>query len=137
MSSKIICKFYQSKIIVSSLFFQIYGCVPWPTQTADDYNDGDDDVYATGILFAPKDVEEFSYTPKDDLHGLGYKGIDVSSALTQNTREDRLGVGVTRNYFGKVKGIKGQASIACCCTGCEIKVFVRPSKIKKLVSVPT
>ena len=74
-------------------------------------NDEDDDVYASGILFAPKDVEDFVFSHKDDFHGLGYKGIDVNTALpVQNMRENNMGMSSRRNYFGKVTGIKGQAS---------------------------
>ena len=98
---------------------QVYGCAP-PSdllqkicdQTNKQDNDEDvDDIYASGILFAPKDVEDFIFTPKDNLHGLGYKGIDVSSALVQNPMESSQGMTMKRNYFGKASGIKGQVSI--------------------------
>ena len=32
------------------------------------------------FLFAPDDIGEWSFTAKGDLHGLGYSGIDTTTA---------------------------------------------------------
>jgi len=45
------------------------------------------------------------FTPKDDKHGLGYKGLDPSTALFG--REDWLGIDPVSTRAGK-KGISGQ-----------------------------
>ena len=90
--------------------FQIYGCAP-ATSNERDFTpvDGqDDDVFAVGLLFAPKDVEVVTFTPKDDLHGIGYKGIDPTTALS--TQQDWLGMDPVRGRTGKM-GIRGQVSV--------------------------
>lgn len=33
------------------------------------------------MTFAPKDVTPVDFTPKDDVHGLGYRGLDPLQAL--------------------------------------------------------
>lgn len=43
----------------------------------------DDDEFAPeNVTFAPKDVTPVDFTPKDDVHGLGYRGLDPLQALT-------------------------------------------------------
>ena len=67
---------------------QVYGCyLPQSSQgppAADNDEEGGEekeDVFAVGLLFAPKDVDILTVTPKDDKHGLGYTGLDPSTAL--------------------------------------------------------
>ena len=64
-----------------------------------------EDIFAVGLLFAPKDTEIFTFTPKDDKHGLGYKGLDPSTALFG--REDFLSMDPVSRGTGK-KGILGE-----------------------------
>ena len=64
-----------------------------------------EDEYATQYTFAPKDTCPFSFKAKDNLHGLGYKGITPTSVL-----------GGHINLFeapqeAAVRGTKGKAGI--------------------------
>ncbi|XP_077982414.1 G patch domain-containing protein 1-like [Glandiceps talaboti] len=65
---------------------KIYGCAARPV--CED-NSSDDDVYAIGHYFAPKDVENFLFKPKDDVHGIGYQGIDPRTAILQGGRDEQ------------------------------------------------
>ncbi|XP_038067893.1 G patch domain-containing protein 1-like [Patiria miniata] len=47
---------------------------------ASDNDDGEDDDPFKDFLFAPTDVEEIALHPKDDYHGIGYRGLDPSMA---------------------------------------------------------
>ena len=51
---------------------RVYGCAALP-QALDKYEE-----LMQKFLFAPDDVGEWSFTPKGDLHGLGYSGIDTT-----------------------------------------------------------
>lgn len=86
----------------------MYGC-PLPPGVSSSQTTGDnteeEDIFAIGLLFAPKDVDTFTFMPKDDKHGLGYKGLDPSTALF--VREDWLGVDPVSSKIGK-KGIRGK-----------------------------
>lgn len=65
----------------------------------------EEDIFAVGLLFAPKDTEIFTFTPKDDKHGLGYKGLDPSTALFG--REDVLGINSGSRKSGR-RGFSGE-----------------------------
>lgn len=65
----------------------------------------EEDIFAVGLLFAPKDTEIFTFTPKDDKHGLGYKGLDPSTALFG--REDVLGINPGSRKSGR-RGFSGE-----------------------------
>lgn len=41
----------------------------------------EDEYEPENVTFAPKDVMPVDLTPKDNVHGLGYKGLDPSKAL--------------------------------------------------------
>ncbi|KAF4010879.1 hypothetical protein G4228_002384 [Cervus hanglu yarkandensis] len=41
----------------------------------------DDDYLPENVTFAPKDVTPVDFTPKDNVHGLAYKGLDPHQAL--------------------------------------------------------
>ncbi|OBS77187.1 hypothetical protein A6R68_16348 [Neotoma lepida] len=43
--------------------------------------DEDDDYLPDNVTFAPKDVMPVDFTPKDNVHGLAYKGLDPRQAL--------------------------------------------------------
>lgn len=73
-------------------------------------DDEEEDIFAVGLLFAPKDVEVFTFTPKDDKHGLGYKGLDPSTALLG--RDNWLGIDPVSSRVGR-KGIIGEVYCTC------------------------
>ncbi|GAB1601888.1 G patch domain-containing protein 1-like [Argonauta hians] len=58
-----------------------YGCAAAPPGS--DSSDNSDDHTATleNVEFAPKDMCPFSFRVKDNLHGLGYSGINIKAAL--------------------------------------------------------
>lgn len=96
-------------IIKDVLFvLQVYGCsLPSGLSSSQPStgNDEEEDIFAVGLLFAPKDVEVFTFTPKDDKHGLGYKGLDPSTALFG--QDNWLGVDPVSTKVGR-KGISGE-----------------------------
>ncbi|XP_006822594.1 G patch domain-containing protein 1-like [Saccoglossus kowalevskii] len=85
-----------------------YGCAPPPDSSS---ADEDEDEYAVGHYFAPKDAETFLFKPKDDVHGIGYQGINPNTALL-GTRESEehftLFEPKATHHVGK-KGISGKA----------------------------
>lgn len=91
---------------------KVYGC-SFPSGLSSSHmgasnekEEEEEDIFAVGLLFAPKDTEIFTFTPKDDKHGLGYKGLDPSTALFG--REDFLSMDPVSRGTGK-KGILGEA----------------------------
>ncbi|XP_028400200.1 G patch domain-containing protein 1-like [Dendronephthya gigantea] len=54
---------------------KVYGCVFHPGTAVNTEEDNEQDIYAQGLLFAPKDTTTIKFTPKDNLHGIGYKGM--------------------------------------------------------------
>ena len=96
------------------LHTQVYGCslpsAMSSSQTVDNGKDEEDDIFAVGLLFAPKDVDVFLFTPKDDKHGLGYKGLDPSTALFH--QENWLGMDSVTRRVGR-KGISGEVNLVC------------------------
>ena len=92
---------------------QVYGCSLPPGLSSSQPstgNDEEEDIFAVGLLFAPKDVEVFTFTPKDDKHGLGYKGLDPSTALFG--QDNWLGVDPISTRVGQ-KGISGEVHNTC------------------------
>ncbi|XP_023393466.1 G patch domain-containing protein 1 [Pteropus vampyrus] len=59
---------------------KIYGCA-LPPGGSEGSEDEDDDYLPENVTFAPKDVMPVDFTPKDDVHGLAYKGLDPHQAL--------------------------------------------------------
>ncbi|KAG7315045.1 hypothetical protein KOW79_021133 [Hemibagrus wyckioides] len=58
---------------------RVYGCALPPSGS----EESEDDEFAPeNVTFAPKDVTPVDFTPKDDVHGLGYRGLDPLQALT-------------------------------------------------------
>ena len=96
------------------LHTQVYGCsLPSAlssSQTVDNGKDEEEDIFAVGLLFAPKDVDAFMFTPKDDKHGLGYKGLDPSTALFH--QNNWLGMDSVTRRVGR-KGISGEVNLVC------------------------
>ena len=75
---------------------KVYGCAAHP-QALDKYEE-----MMQKFLFAPDDVGEWSFTPKGDLHGLGYSGIDAATA------DGSISVDRTLTLYG----MSGQVSTA-------------------------
>jgi G patch domain-containing protein 1 len=74
---------------------KLYGCARAPTQEITD------DVATGDLSFAPRDVEAFHFTPKDDFKGIGYKGLDPSAALhKQSAKENKKLMGMSGQAFG-------------------------------------
>jgi G patch domain-containing protein 1 len=62
----------------------------------------EEDIYAVGLLFAPKDVESIDFSSKDNLHGIGYSGINPKTALLNQRDWLSMDPGTSKI------GIKGQ-----------------------------
>ncbi|KPP58990.1 hypothetical protein Z043_123134, partial [Scleropages formosus] len=58
---------------------RVYGCALPPNGSEE--SEEEDDYVPENVTFAPKDVTPIDFTPKDDLHGLGYRGLDPQQAL--------------------------------------------------------
>ncbi|XP_076855313.1 G patch domain-containing protein 1 [Brachyhypopomus gauderio] len=58
---------------------KVYGCALPPSGSEESENE--DEFAPENVTFAPKDVTPVDFTPKDDLHGLGYRGLDPLQAL--------------------------------------------------------
>lgn len=57
-----------------------YGCGMPPNGSEE--SEGDDEEFApVNVTFAPKDIVPIDFTPKVDLHGLGYRGLNPQKAL--------------------------------------------------------
>ncbi|XP_033105181.1 G patch domain-containing protein 1-like, partial [Anneissia japonica] len=56
---------------------KIYGCSLPQTEEGQ----SSEDEFAQEHFFAPKDIESFKFRAKDNLHGIGYKGIDARTAM--------------------------------------------------------
>ncbi|KAM4826000.1 G patch domain-containing protein 1 [Thomomys bottae] len=65
---------------------KIYGCA-LPPGGSEGSEDEDDDYLPSDVTFAPKDITPVDFTPKDDVHGLAYKGLDPHQALFGSSRE--------------------------------------------------
>ena len=77
----------------------MYGCsLPTPKSESMDM------ATFTGLL-APKDLQPFLFTQKDNVHGIGYSGINPETAMFGGTvtREQTF-----RPTGKEKKGIKGQ-----------------------------
>ncbi|CAN2389385.1 G patch domain containing 1 [Pristimantis euphronides] len=59
---------------------KVYGCALPPTGS-EESEDDEDDYLPENITFAPKDVTPIDFTVKDNVHGLGYRGLNPHKAL--------------------------------------------------------
>lgn len=59
---------------------KIYGCAPPPSDDSD-LSDSFVPEDMSSVMFAPKDVSPISVVPKENVHGLGYRGLDPALAL--------------------------------------------------------
>ncbi|XP_073515863.1 G patch domain-containing protein 1 [Phyllobates terribilis] len=96
-----------------------YGCALPPTGS-EESEDEDDDYVPENITFAPKDVTPVDFTVKDNVHGLGYRGLNPREALfgSLNTHINVFSdasektsslLGDVRQSKGRKVGISGQA----------------------------
>ncbi|NXQ53235.1 GPTC1 protein, partial [Anthoscopus minutus] len=99
---------------------KIYGCA-LPPGLSEGSEDEEDEYQPENVTFAPKDVMPVDLTPKENVHGLGYKGLDPSQALfgvsgrehlnlfTRGSEETSNLLGDLRPSKGRKLGITGQA----------------------------
>ncbi|NWI50293.1 GPTC1 protein, partial [Calyptomena viridis] len=99
---------------------KIYGCA-LPPGLSEGSEDEEDEYQPENVTFAPKDVMPVDLTPKENVHGLGYKGLDPSQALfgasgrqhlnlfTGGSEETGSLLGDLRHTKGRKLGITGQA----------------------------
>ncbi|NXB34529.1 GPTC1 protein, partial [Eulacestoma nigropectus] len=99
---------------------KIYGCA-LPPGLSEGSEDEEDEYQPENVMFAPKDVMPVDLTPKENVHGLGYKGLDPSQALfgvsgrehlnlfTGGSEETSNLLGDLRHSKGRKLGITGQA----------------------------
>ncbi|NXP28063.1 GPTC1 protein, partial [Scytalopus superciliaris] len=99
---------------------KIYGCA-LPPGMSEGSEDEEDEYQPENVTFAPKDVMPVDLTPKENVHGLGYKGLDPSQALfgvsgkehlnlfTGGSEETSNLLGDLRHSKGRKLGITGQA----------------------------
>ena len=75
------------------------------------FQEESDEEFASGFAFAPKDITPILFTPKDNVHGLGYRGIDPKSAFTSGHVSLFEAPGPPKGPpRGKKKGMQGQVS---------------------------
>ncbi|NXW69469.1 GPTC1 protein, partial [Hirundo rustica] len=91
---------------------KIYGCA-LPPGLSEGSEDEEDEYQPENVTFAPKDVMPVDLTPKENVHGLGYKGLDPSQALFGVSAREHLnlftgGSEETSNLFGGLGHSKGR-----------------------------
>uniref|UniRef100_A0A8C8R864 G-patch domain containing 1 n=1 Tax=Pelusios castaneus TaxID=367368 RepID=A0A8C8R864_9SAUR len=98
---------------------KVYGCA-LPPDGSEGSEDEEDEYQPENVTFAPKDVMPVDLTPKENVHGLGYKGLDPTKALfgaseehfglfTDGSEQTSNLLGDLRHYKGRKLGISGQA----------------------------
>jgi G patch domain-containing protein 1 len=81
-------------------FNQVYGCILPPGPASNEKGGNEHDIYAEGLLFAPKDTTTIKFTPKDNLHGIGYQGMLAPKPMD-----------ISKPGFSGNLKIKGQVSL--------------------------
>ncbi|NXI35802.1 GPTC1 protein, partial [Galbula dea] len=99
---------------------KVYGCA-LPPGLSEGSEDEEDEYQPENVTFAPKDVMPVDLTPKENVHGLGYKGLDPSQALFGASGREHVNLfaggsedtsdllGDLRHSKGRKLGITGQA----------------------------
>ncbi|NXX43173.1 GPTC1 protein, partial [Tricholaema leucomelas] len=99
---------------------KVYGCA-LPPGLSEGSEDEEDEYQPENVTFAPKDVMPVDLTPKENVHGLGYKGLDPSQALFGASGREHFNLfagssedtsnllGDLRHGKGRKLGITGQA----------------------------
>ncbi|KAG8144048.1 hypothetical protein E2320_001174, partial [Naja naja] len=108
--------YWMSSLHLQKPGVKIYGCALPPG--SEDSEEEEDEYQPENVTFAPKDVMPVDLTPKENLHGLGYKGLDPNKALFGTSEEPfnlfSLGpenlshLGDVRHGKGRKLGISGQ-----------------------------
>lgn len=75
-------------------------------QEAATSDDDDDEDLPEDVTFAPKDVTPISFTPKDNVHGIGYTALDPHVTLGHVTLFDAEPIRQRKGH----KGFTGQVS---------------------------
>ncbi|NXV77587.1 GPTC1 protein, partial [Atlantisia rogersi] len=91
---------------------KVYGCA-LPPGLSEGSEDEEDEYQPENVTFAPKDVIPVDLTPKENVHGLGYKGLDPSQALFGVSGREHLnlftgGSEDTSNLLGELRHSKGR-----------------------------
>ncbi|KAM6980551.1 G patch domain-containing protein 1 [Aplochiton taeniatus] len=98
-----------------------YGCALLHKGSEESEEDDDEDFAPENVTFAPKDVTPIDFTPKVDLHGLGYSGLNPLQALAGGSRTTHINLFTmdserTKSLFGdnaqgqkRRGGVTGQA----------------------------
>uniref|UniRef100_A0A8D2L4Y5 G-patch domain containing 1 n=1 Tax=Varanus komodoensis TaxID=61221 RepID=A0A8D2L4Y5_VARKO len=96
---------------------KIYGCALPPG--SEDSEEEEDEYQPENVTFAPKDIMPVDLTPKENVHGLGYKGLDPTKALFgvseenlnlfSSSSENSALLGDLQLGKGRKLGISGQA----------------------------
>ncbi|CAM4543155.1 unnamed protein product [Lepidochelys kempii] len=96
---------------------KVYGCALPPEGSEDE----EDEYQPANVTFAPKDVMPVDLTPKENVRGLGYQGLDPTKALfgvsggehpslfTDGSEKTSNLLGDLRHSKGRKLGISGQA----------------------------
>ncbi|XP_070985321.1 G patch domain-containing protein 1-like isoform X1 [Oncorhynchus clarkii lewisi] len=58
-----------------------FGSASPPNGSSESQDEEDEEFLPENLTFAPKDVTPIDFTPKVDLHGLGYRGLNPLAAL--------------------------------------------------------
>jgi len=67
-----------------------------------------DDEFLEDVTFAPKDVCPVSFEPKNNNHGIGYRGLNPHAALGHTGLAESVGVTATGR-----RGIRSQVCQHC------------------------
>lgn len=99
------------------------------------YKDEEDEYQPENVTFAPKDVMPVDLTPKENVHGLGYQGLDPSQALFGASGREHLnlftaGSEETSNLLGDLRHSKGRKLGI---TG-QVRTFLMPFIISVVTS---
>ncbi|XP_053557515.1 G patch domain-containing protein 1 [Bombina bombina] len=99
---------------------KLYGCALPRAGSEESEEDDDDEYLPENVTFAPKDVIPIDFAVKDNVHGLGYRGLDPRQALfgsfdsrvnlfTDGSERTSNLLGDLRHSKGRKVGISGQA----------------------------
>ncbi|PIO39789.1 hypothetical protein AB205_0034620, partial [Aquarana catesbeiana] len=66
--------------------------------------DEEDEYLPENVTFAPKDVTPVDFTVKDNVHGLGYRGLDPRQALFGSLDSHAFGVGALEDEDDDIYG---------------------------------